>query len=114
MSTTADVDLDRVDLMDEGLYVDGPPHELFARMRAEAPVLKTTTEFGGGYWAVTKAEDITNISKDPETFSSAKATTFRREGRPMPLDVFTQGILGLAPPRHTKYRGIVQKAFTPR
>ena len=30
MSTTADVDLDRVDLMDEDLYVDGPPHALFA------------------------------------------------------------------------------------
>ena len=114
MSTTADVDLDRVDLMDEDLYVDGPPHELFARMRAEAPVLRSTTEFGGDFWAVTKAEDITNISKDPETFSSAKATTFLREGMPMPLDVFNQVILGMDPPRHTKYRGIVQKAFTPR
>ena len=114
MSTTADVDLDRIDLMDEDLFVDGPPHELFARLRAEAPVLKTTTEFGGDYWAVTKAEDISAISKDPETFSSEKATTFLREGMPMPLDVFNQVILGMDPPRHTKYRGIVQKAFTPR
>jgi cytochrome P450 len=114
MSTTADVDLDRVDLMDEDLYVDGPPHELFARMRAEAPVLRTTTEFGGDFWAVTKAEDITAISKDPETFSSEKGGVFLREGMPMPLDVMNQVILGMDPPRHTKYRGIVQKAFTPR
>ena len=32
MSTTAsDVDLEQVDLMDEDLFDDGPPHELFAR-----------------------------------------------------------------------------------
>ncbi|MHB8694794.1 MAG: cytochrome P450 [Solirubrobacteraceae bacterium] len=115
MSTTAaDVDLDRVDLMDEDLFVDGPPHELFARMRAEAPVMKTTTELGGDFWAVTKAADISAISKDPETFSSEKAGVFLREGMPMPLDVLNQVILGMDPPRHTKYRGIVQKAFTPR
>ena len=115
MSTTAaDVDLDRVDLMDEDLYADGPPHELFARMRAESPVLRTSAEHGGDYWAVTRAADISAISKDPETFSSERDGVFLREGMPMPLDVMNQIILGMDPPRHTKYRGIVQKAFTPR
>jgi cytochrome P450 len=115
MSTTAgDVDLDRIDLMDEDLYTDGPPHQLFARMRAEAPVMKTTAAEGGDFWAVTKAADITAISKDPETFSSEKNGVFLREGMPMPLEVLNQVILGMDPPRHTKYRGIVQKAFTPR
>jgi cytochrome P450 len=114
MSTTAGVDLSSVDLMDENLFVDGPPHELFARMRAEAPVLETTTEFGGDFYAVTKAADISAISKDQETFSSEKDGVFLREGMPMPLDVLNQVILGMDPPRHTKYRGIVQKAFTPR
>jgi linalool 8-monooxygenase len=32
----------------------------------------------------------------------------------MPLDVLNQVILGMDPPRHVKYRGIVQKAFSPR
>jgi cytochrome P450 len=115
MSTTAsDVDLERVDLMDEDLYEDGPPHDLFARLRAEAPVLKTSTNEGGDFWAVTKAADITAISKNPEMFSSEKNGVFLREGMPMPLDVLNQVILGMDPPRHTKYRGIVQKAFTPR
>jgi cytochrome P450 len=115
MSTTAsEVDLERVDLMDEDLYEDGPPHELFARLRAEAPVFKTSTAEGGEFWAVTKASDITAISKNPEVFSSEKNGVFLREGMPMPLDVLNQVILGMDPPRHTKYRGIVQKAFTPR
>jgi cytochrome P450 len=115
MSTTAaDVDLTRVDLMDEDLFEDGPPHELFARMRAEAPVLRTTTEFGGDYWAVSKAADIEAISKDFETYSLERGGLFLREGMPMPLEVLHQVLLGMDPPRHTKYRGIVQKAFTPR
>jgi cytochrome P450 len=115
MSTTAgDLDLDRVDLMAEELFSDGPPHELFARLREEAPVFRTTTAEGGDFYAVTKAADITAISKDPETFSSEKNGVFLREGMPMPLDVLNQVILGMDPPRHTKYRGIVQKAFTPR
>src|ERR1700758_5383489 len=108
-----DVDLTQVDLMDEELFSDGPPHELCARMRAEAPVLKCRsgdTEF----WSVTKAEDIAAISKDPATFSSERRGVFINESQPMPVEVLNQVILGMDPPRHTKYRGIVQKAFTPR
>ncbi len=37
-ATVESVDLDSVDLMDAAWFADGPPHELFARMRSEAPV----------------------------------------------------------------------------
>jgi cytochrome P450 len=115
MSTTAaDVDLEQVDLMDADLFDDGPPHELFTRMRAEAPVRWNQTGEGDDHWSVTKAVDISAVSKDPATFSSEKAGVFIRDGMPMPLEVMNQIILGMDPPRHTKYRGIVQKAFTPR
>jgi linalool 8-monooxygenase len=115
MSTIAtDIDLDRVDLMDEELYLEGPPHELFERMRAEAPVMRSVAAEGGEFWAVTKADDISAVSKNPEVFSSERGGVFLREGMPMPVDVLNQVILGMDPPRHTKYRGIVQKAFTPR
>ncbi|HWE33293.1 MAG TPA: cytochrome P450 [Solirubrobacteraceae bacterium] len=115
MSTiAADVALEHVDLMDEDLFADGPPHELFARMRSEAPVLRCTTAEGGDFWSVTKAEDISAISKKADVFSSERKGVFIREGMPMPLDVLNQVILGMDPPRHVKYRGIVQMAFTPR
>ena len=115
MSIAAEeVRLEDVDLMDEDLFADGPPHELFARMRAEAPVLKCTTPEGGDYWSVTKAADISAVSKNHEVFSLERAGFFLREGMPMPLDVLRQVILGMDPPRHTRYRGIVQMAFTPR
>jgi linalool 8-monooxygenase len=112
--TAADVDLERIDLMDEDLFADGPPHELFARLRAEAPVMQSTAAEGGQFWSVTKADDIARISKNTDVFSSERSGVFIREGMPMPLDVLNQVILGMDPPRHVKYRGIVQKAFTPR
>lgn len=112
--TAADLDLSQVDLMDEELFVDGPPHELFARLRREAPVFQSTTAEGGDFWSVTKAADIAEISKNTDVFSSETGGVFIREGMPMPLEVLNQVILGMDPPRHSKYRGIVQKAFTPR
>jgi linalool 8-monooxygenase len=110
----SDIDLDTVDLSNPDLFTGEPPHELFARMRAEAPVRWNPMANGDGFWSVTKAADIAAISKDPETFSSERRGVFVNEDRPMPVDVLNQVILGMDPPRHTKYRGIVQKAFTPR
>ena len=36
--TATEIDLEQVDLTDPRWHEEGPPHELFARMRAEAPV----------------------------------------------------------------------------
>jgi cytochrome P450 len=113
-SAITDVDLDTVDLTDPELFADGPPHELFARMRAEAPVRWNPMADGDGFWSVTKAADISAVSKDTTTFSSERKGMFIREGMPMPLEILNQVILGMDPPRHTKYRLIIQKAFTPR
>jgi linalool 8-monooxygenase len=115
VSTAAtDIDLDSVDLMDPELFADGPPHELFARMRAEAPVHWSTLPDGDGFWSLTRAEDISAISKDSDTYSSNRAGVFISEELPLPLDVVRAVVLGKDPPEHTKYRVIVQKVFTPR
>jgi linalool 8-monooxygenase len=115
MSTvTADTDLAKIDLSDPDLFVDEPPHELFARMRSQAPVRWNAMADGEGFWSLTKAADIEAVSKNPALFSSERRSVFIREGMPMPVEIVQQVILGMDPPRHTKYRGIVQKAFTPR
>ena len=52
----------------------GPPHELFRRLRAECPVHWTDgiTEYPDedGFWSVTTAEDVHEVSRDWQTFSS--------------------------------------------
>jgi cytochrome P450 len=111
-STVDQLDLDTVDLMDPDLYQDGPPHALFARLRAEAPVRRMHSD-SGDYWAVTRAADIAAVSKDTTTFSSNVGGVFLREDVPLPVDLIRSVMLGMDPPVHTRYRMIVQKVFTP-
>lgn len=107
-------DLATVDLTDPQLFVDGPPHELFARMRAEAPVHRNRSANGPDFWSLTKAQDITAVSRDPGTFSSHRGGIWFREDTLAPLELARNLVIFKDPPEHTKFRMILQTAFTPR
>ena len=62
-----------VDLKDPDLYLDAVPYALFAKLRAEASLHWNPERDGAGFWSVLRYDDITAISKDPATFSSAVA-----------------------------------------
>src|SRR5437867_3733744 len=81
----AEVDLATVDLMDPDWFRDGPPHELFARMRAEAPVRWNEVPGYGGFWSVTRHADVSAISRDTATFSSYRAGIFLNPDQVVPL-----------------------------
>ena len=112
-ATVAEVDLDAVDVMDPHWFADGPPHELFARMRAEAPVRWNETG-AGGFWSLTRHDDVTAVSRDTETFSSHRAGIFLHPDQVAPLELNRNLLLFKDPPDHTKYRKILQTAFVPR
>ena len=65
------VPLDQVLLSDPELWQDGPPHALFVRMRRECPVHWTSKfeQFPDeeGFWSVTRAEDVYEVSRDWQT-----------------------------------------------
>jgi len=107
-------DLAKVDLTDLDLFADGPPHALFARMRDEAPVRWNPSAHGTEFWSLARSEDITNVSKDPATFSSARGGIFLRPGTLPHLDFLRNFVIFKDPPEHTKYRDIVATAFLPR
>lgn len=113
----ASVDLATVDLSDPAWFVDGPPHELFARMRREAPVHRN--EPGDPvipwFWNLTRAADIELVSKDPEKiFSSAEKGVWFREDSVGPLDLMRNVVLFKDPPEHSRFRKLLLVAFTPR
>jgi cytochrome P450 len=111
----ADVELSKVDLTDLTYFEDGPPHELFARMRNEAsPHWNALTGDEPGFWSLTKAADIAAVSRKPDTFSSARSGVFATAQGAVPPEVLGQTILGMDPPRHTKQRNAVQAVFTPK
>jgi cytochrome P450 len=107
------VELAEVDLMDEKWFADGPPHELFARMRAEAPVRWNLLPDGTGFWSLTRHADIAAVSRDYSTFSSWKEGIFLHPDQVVPLELTRNLLLYKDPPEHTKYRAILQNAFTP-
>ena len=109
------VDLSTVDLMDPEWFLDGPPHALFARMRDETPIRwnEVPGYDAGGFWSLTRHADIAAVSRDYDTYSSHKAGIFLNPDQVNPLDVNRNLLLYKDPPEHTKYRKILQTAFTP-
>lgn len=95
------------------------PYPIFARFRAESPVHWVEP---WGCWLVTRAEDVEATIRDTRRFSSADRVTRAIERAPG----FEQGLfaalhenfaVGMAqrdPPDHTRVRGLVSAAFTPR
>lgn len=100
-----------VDLKNPDLYRDGIPHEVFTRLRREAPIAWNPEDDGRGFWAVTCYEDIVAVSKRPEVFSSD-----RKHGGHRMFDENVAGVAGvgadkteapmisLDPPKHNQYR----------
>ena len=64
------------------------------------------------YRAIVRYEDIRRISRDPVTFRSGDGVQFA-DALPELLEA-SQSFLAMDAPRHTKLRGLVSAAFTPR
>ena len=109
--------LDDVDLTDPDLYAAGAHHEVLRFLRANAPVFWQRQRRGPGFWAITRYEDVRRVSRDPATFISSGGTSTMDLERPDSASLDYQMMAGTLvitdPPRHTKLRALVNKAFTP-
>lgn len=107
--------IDALDLM-EDTWATGVPHETFARLRREAPVSwhELEGEKAPGFWAVTKHADVRAVSRDPGTYSSEAMGTFILDPTPEGLAVMRLTLLNMDPPKHNRYRRLVNRGFTPR
>jgi cytochrome P450 len=115
VSSQKDVsDLASVDLTDVEQFADGPPHELFARMRSESPVRWNPTADGPEFWSLTRAADISTVSQDSQTFSTSEGGVFMTPDALAPLDYARNFAIFKDPPEHDKPRAIVDYAFRTR
>jgi cytochrome P450 len=104
-----------VDLSDPDLFVAGYPHAAFHRLRTEAPVAWNRSAVGNGFWVISKYRDVWNVSLDQRTFSSARNGAIPRDWRERSELEVQQGMLiNMDPPRHTKYRRLVNLGFSPK
>lgn len=84
------------------------PHELFRRMREEAPVYYNKQL---DFYALTRYEDVSAAYRDFQTYSSARGLDLAMvaSGEDPP-----KMILFMDPPDHGRMRRLLNKAFTPR
>lgn len=87
------------------------PYPFYARLRAEAPVLRIRWLFGIPAWLVTRYDDVLVVLKD-DRFSKHYVPSIGF--MPRKLRELTRNLLNVDPPDHTRLRTLVNKAFTPR
>ena len=109
MTTAADARA----LTDLETFDGGVPHELFDQLRTQPPAESGTSPAGGRIVSVCSHAEIAAISRDPATFSSARAGIFPNPDAVFSLDLTRNLLLFKDPPEHTKYRKILQTAFVP-
>jgi cytochrome P450 len=115
--TSTHDDLEHVLVGDRRLWFDGPPHELFGRLRAECPVHWTegVSEYPeeAGFWSVTRAGDVHTVSRDWRTYSSEVGGVTALTNV-FPIELMRAMFIGMDPPKHDRLKMLFQAGFTPR
>jgi cholest-4-en-3-one 26-monooxygenase len=114
VTVTRDTD-EQVDLWDEELFRDGPPFAVFDRLRSQSPLHWSEHEEDpdGGFWSLTRHDDIRMVSRDSESFTNAVGFSVPRRGG-TEIGVFADNIMYRDPPDHTAHRKPLNRAFTPK
>lgn len=104
-------------LLEREHWVDGPPLELFKRMRGECPIHWTSevTELPAakGFWSVTRADDVHAVSRDWETYSSELGGVVAID-EVFPIELARAMFIGMDPPKHDRLKALFQAGFTPK
>lgn len=106
--------MNKLDIYNPDLYVEGPPHSDFENLRKSNPVYFQEMPDEPGYFAILKHKDVVAISRKPNVFSShAEGVVLENLGE-VALDNMRNMLLGMDPPRHTNWRTEVSPNFKKR
>jgi cholest-4-en-3-one 26-monooxygenase len=103
-----------IDLTDAATFADGIPHDAFARLRREAPVVWHPERDGTGFWSVTRHADVVDVNRDAPALSTARAGTMIFDRPELEDPDAPRMMIEMDPPQHTRYRLLVNRGFTPR
>jgi len=99
-------------------WLDGPPHELFKDLRGGCPVHWTAriSEYPkeAGFWSVTTADHVHEVSRDWETYSSELGGVTALTDAIFPLELSRAMFIGMDPPKHDRLKALFQRGFTPK
>ena len=104
--TVDDVSTLHWDPLDATSHMD--PYGIWKRLRDEAPVYRNDDR---GFYALSRFADVEPAHRDTTTFVSGHGTVLEiMQEQP----ISTNQLMFLDPPAHTRLRGLVSRAFTPR
>lgn len=110
--------LEGIDLLDLDRFQRLEHYEMFDRLRAEEPVYWQDHPKAQGFWNVVKHKDLVRVNRDTELFSSEVGgiSILTPDEFPGATGSDPRGLMMLYmdPPKHTRYRLLVNKGFTPR
>ena len=98
------------DLSSHDTFAKGAPHNTFKRLRNEDPVSWTDWDQGKGFWSITRHQDITEMNRNFDVFSSARG--IRMEDQTYEEYLARRTFQETDPPDHMKTRIKVAKAFS--
>ncbi|MGZ8512474.1 MAG: cytochrome P450 [Candidatus Limnocylindria bacterium] len=110
--------LDEILVGDRERWQDGPPHELFKQLRGQCPVHWSSriSDYPEeeGFWSVTTADDVHEVSHDWQTYSSERGGITALTNAIMPLELIQSMFIGMDPPKHDRLKMLFQRGFTPK
>src|SRR5262245_47547881 len=86
------------------------PYPTYHRLRREDPVHHSPL----GFWVLTRYEDVVSVLRDPNFAKEAIGKFVAQRLGVEASSGFGISMLDRDPPDHTRLRGLVSKAFTPR
>ncbi len=98
------------DLSDHDSFLNGAPHNTFARMRKEDPLAWCDGGPYQGYWSLTRYDDILKHNRNPSLLSSARGIRMEDQSREEYLARRT--FQETDPPEHSATRKLVNEAFS--
>ncbi len=99
------------------------PYPLYAQLRRTNPVFQVPVpaDVGAGIFVLTRHPDVQQVLRDGSSFSAdrRRADAIQRNRARLSDEFLGEGgllrsMLAMDPPDHTRVRGLVSKAFTPR
>jgi cholest-4-en-3-one 26-monooxygenase len=106
--------MERLDLVDPGLYLDGVPRDYFRWLREHDPVAWHEETDGPGYWLLARYDDVVAANRDWQRYSNAlKGSSIEEARSEEELAIRRTIFVNQDPPEHTRHRKLVSHAFTP-
>ena len=118
MSIDSSTPIEETLVFEQERWVDGPPNDLFKRLRSECPVhwSPRMEDFPeeAGYWSVTTADGVYEVSRDWQTYSSERGGITAITNSILPLELMQAMFIGQDPPKHDRVKALFQRGFTPK